>query len=337
MKIAVRSPNWIGDGVMALPALKALRYFFPEAKLTVVVKSYLADLFRGQIEIDEIMPLPDNLSLPRFLSTARNLRACSFDRGLLFTNSFKSALLFRIAGINQLAGYKADGRSLLLNPSWPRPTGNFGHHSWYYLRLVENFAGGKVEKEIPAKIRLKPEELDSGRLLLRELGIPDQAALMAIAPAAAYGPAKAWPADRFKTVISSLLVQFPGLQVLIMGSTREKDLCTDMAAGFTERVFDLSGKVSLRETIILVNFCRLLLGNDSGLMHVAAALSIPTVAIFGPTLPESTSPLGKDHLIIHHPPACAPCKKRICPEEHACMTAVTTKEVLDAVLQVLPR
>ncbi len=321
---------------MAVPAIKALRSFCPESEIILTGKKFLSDLFLGQKEINSIIPLADEFNLKSFLRGAEKLRAAGFDQGLLFTNSFSSALLFRAAGINNLTGYARDGRSLMLSRRTIPPR-NTGHHSNYYLRLVEFFCTKKATTEFPHELSLSPAEIETGRVILKQESIGEISTLVSVAPAAAYGPAKAWPADRFQQVAQALIKENSELHVLLLGSERERELCRAISSGLGSRVHNLAGSLSLRETMIMIKLSRLLLGNDSGLMHLAAALGTTACAVFGPTVPGATAPLGEGHVILQHPVDCAPCRHRTCPLDHACMTSVTTTEVLSALQEILLR
>lgn len=321
---------------MAVPALKALRSFYPESEIILTGKKFLSDLFLGEKEINGVIPLADEFNLKCFLRSAANLRAARFDQGLLFTNSFSSALLFRAAGISNLTGYARDCRSLMLS-SRISPPRNTGHHSNYYLRLVEFFSAQQTTATFPHELKLSPAEIEAGRAILKQESIGEISPLVSVAPAAAYGPAKAWPADRFQQVAQALILEHRELHVLLLGSDRERELCRGISAGLGSRVHNLAGSLSLRETMIMIKLSRLLLGNDSGLMHLAAALGTPACAVFGPTVPGATAPLGEGHIILQHPVDCAPCRHRTCPLDHACMTSVSTTEVLSALQGILLR
>ncbi len=332
--IAIRAPNWIGDSVMCLPAIRALKALRPRTRLVLVAKEYLADLFCHIPEIDEIVPIPNRLNLRATLQTARRLRRLQFAEGLLFTNSFHSALLFRMAGIRRLCGYARDGRSLLLQQKI-RVVEEGLHHQHYYLRLVETCLHMRSEIVYPALLKVSEQEKNRGRFLIEEMGIAAARPLVAVAPAVAYGPAKAWPADRFRRLIQEIRRSWPSAAILILGSAAEARKTEAVAAGLEGNVHNLAGRLPLRDAIILLSFCHLAVTNDSGLMHLAAGLEVPLVALFGPTRPEKTAPLSRRYIRLYHPADCAPCLHRECPLDHRCLKAISVEEALAACRQLL--
>ena len=329
MSTVIRSPNWIGDGIMSLPALRAFKEHFPSEHLAVAAKSYLADIFLDIPQIDEIIPLPDRWTPRSFFSSLREFRRRRFERGILFTNSFSSALFFRLAGIVSSAGYSRDGRGWLLDEHVP-PGPDRGHQKYYYLQIIEHLAGRRSSKDADASLVVNAAERAWADAWLREQGLAAGAPLLAVAPGAAYGSAKAWPADRFRALVRSWGEARPGTAVLLLGGPAERETAAAVAAGQPGRVLDLAGRLSLRRSIAVLSRCRLFIGNDSGLMHIAAALALPVVAVFGPTEPGRTSPLAGSFRLLHHGADCAPCRHRECPTDHRCMAAVTSNDVLAA-------
>lgn len=329
MNTVIRAPNWIGDGIMSLPAIRAFRKFFPDARLTLCVKSYLADLFQHVAEIDEIASIPDRWNAASYLRQLGRFREKRFDNGILFTNSFSSALFFRLAGIRRLSGYARDGRGWLLTGQVP-PGDDRPHHQFHYLRIVEHLAGRKTTGPFSAALVLTAQERSQAEILRSELGIEAGRELLAIAPAAAYGGAKTWLPERFQAVIRSWLRNHADSEVLLLGSQGEREKVSAVAAGLPGGVHNLAGRLSLRQTIILLASCRLLICNDSGLMHIASSLGVPLLAIFGPTEHQKTSPLAGANRLLYHGADCAPCLHRDCPTDHRCMTAVSCEEVLAA-------
>ncbi|MBN2346036.1 MAG: lipopolysaccharide heptosyltransferase II [Candidatus Aminicenantes bacterium] len=328
MGIVIRSPNWIGDGIMGLPALRALRAHFPGEFLAMAAKRYLADIYLNVPEIDEIIPLPDRWSASSFLSCARDLGSRRFERGVLFTNSFSSALLFRLAGIRS-SGYARDGRGWLLHDR-VAASDDHGHHQHYYLRIVEHLTGSRIERSFPAVLSVSDGERERAAAWLRGQGIPPGTPLLAVSPTAAYGSSKAWLPGRFRELIGRWLKGHPGSAVLLPGSPSEREGISAVAEGLPGRILNLAGRLSLRQAIAVLAHCRLFIGNDSGLMHIAAALDLPLVAVFGPTEPGRTAPLAARFRLLYHRADCAPCRHRECPTDHRCMASVAVDEVLAA-------
>jgi len=329
MNTAIRSPNWIGDGVMALPAIRAFKEYFPDDRLTVIVKRYLADIFLHIAEIDQLITIPDRWSARSYAAGLRAIRGQRFERGILFTHSFSSALFFRLAGIRHLGGYDRDGREWLLEEKIP-DSGSDGHHQFTYLKIIERLAGKKIDRPFPAELVISAAEKSQAAEILSGLGVAAGADLVAFAPAAAYGSAKTWLPERFREVILAWQRMHPDAEIILFGTKDEKDKIDSIVAGVPGRVHPLAGRLTLRETIIILAKCRLAVCNDSGLMHIAASLKVPLLAIFGPTRGEKTSPLGEPHRLLFHGADCAPCRYRECPTDHRCMTAISSSEVLAA-------
>lgn len=333
MGTIIRSPNWIGDGIMCLPAIRAYKESFPNEHLAVAAKRYLAALFHNIPEIDEIVPLPDRWTTRAMASHIRKVRQRGFRRGILFTNSFSSALFFRLAGIRNLAGYARDGRGFLLHDQVPPPASG-SHHQYYYLNIIEHLSGQSAGRPLSARLVVSAEEKEWAENWLREQGVTAASPLLAVSPTAAYGSAKAWPPDRFREVVRRWLQNRPGAAVLLLGGQAEREKIAAIAKGLPANVLNLAGRLDLRRSIAVLSRCRLFVGNDSGLMHVAAALSVPLVAVFGPTEPGGTAPLADHFRLVYHGAECAPCRRRECPSDHRCMTAVSVNEVLVAATEL---
>ncbi len=329
MRIAIRSPNWIGDGIMSLPAIRALKDHFPRDPLTVVARNHLADVYLNIPEISGLIRIPDRMTIGGNLRTANEIRRGHFELGILLANSFNSALLFALAGLKERIGYDRDGRHLLLTrPVAVEASGD--HHHTYYLRLIEIVCGQKFVRTYADDLVLTAREKTEGESLLHTLGIQPSRTLVALSPVSAFGSAKEWLPERFGNLIRDLKSSWPRVDILLIGSRKEKDKIDRIAADAGVPVYNLAGRLSLRETIIVLSLCRLAVANDSGIMHIASSLRIPLIAIFGPTVPRETAPLSPGHMLFHSPPACAPCRHRECPTDHRCMQAVSVAEVLKA-------
>jgi heptosyltransferase II len=329
MNTAIRSPNWIGDGIMSLPAIRAYKEYFPTARVTLIVKSYLADIFLHIAEIDEVIAIPDRWSSAGYLASLRRLREKRFVRGILFTNSLSSAVFFRLAGIKSLCGYERDARGWLLTDKIPC-CAHDEHQQFYYLKIIEHLAGQKISRLFPANLVLSAEEKSLATGMLAGLGITPGRDLLAVAPAAAYGSAKAWPPERFREVIAAFQEAHPAAEIALLGNPGEREKINGIAAGLRGRIRNLAGRLTLRQAIILLAQCRLAVCNDSGLMHIASSLQVPLLAIFGPTERSRTAPMAGPYRLLFHGADCAPCRHRECPTDHRCMTAVTSGEVLAA-------
>jgi len=341
MNIVVRCPNWIGDCIMCLPALRLLGIKYPGAVVLLAARSYVADVFAGLEGVAGIVRLPDRGGLADLLRSARALRRRRFDLGVLFTNSFHSALLFRTAGVKRLAGYRRDLRGFMLHHAWDFPV-NGRHHVHFYADLVRRLPGeAGVEIDPPTPLLSGLLTVDDGERrraaeILEMHGAGGSGPWIGISPFAAFGPAKEWPPGRF-AALAGALVQQPGrVRVLLFGSAGERERAQAIA-GAIPGVVNLAGRLSLRQTIAVMSLCAVFVSNDSGLMHVAAALARPTVALFGPTRPDKTAPLHHDVRILHKPADCAPCNRRTCPQDHRCLASITVEEVLEAVAELLEK
>jgi heptosyltransferase-2 len=328
VKILVRATNWIGDAVMSLPALRALRARFPEAEIVVLAKPWVADLYQGEKSVDRIVPLPDSKWL-----TIAGLRAQHFDLSLLFPNSFASAAIDRLIGARRRIGYARDGRGFLLTDAIPRPRpGEIPkHETYYYLELLRRANLISAAPQVD-EIRFDGAEAARNRgealFVARGLKLP----VVGVSPGAAYGSAKTWLPERFADSAAQLAAR-TGASIAIFGAAGERDLCARIAAQCGGANF--AGATSLREFIDMTAACSLFLANDSGSMHIAAGLGVPSVTVFGPTDETATGPLGPLARVVRERVECAPCKLRECPIDHRCMTGVTAARVVEEAVRLI--
>jgi len=236
---------------------------------------------------------------------------------------------FRLARINTLSGYDLDARGWLLTDKITARDSD-EHHQFYYLKIIEHLARQKISRPFSADLVISAAEKSRAPAMMSGLGITAGSDLVAIAPAAAYGGAKAWLPERFREVMIAWQESHPDIEILLLGSPGEKERINGIAAGLSGRIHNLAGRLTLRQTIIILANCRLVICNDSGLMHIASSLKIPLLAIFGPTEARKTSPMAEPYRLLFHDTDCALCRHRECPTDHRCMTAVTSAEVLAA-------
>jgi heptosyltransferase-2 len=283
----VKEVNWLGDLVISLPALRAVRDRYPKSYLAVVVRQNLAGFFDGVDWIDEIIRYDAPRGLSRISADwrlAREIRSRGFDLAILFPNSFSSALLAAVAQVPRRVGFATNGRGLLLTKrAYPTDTAMHGHQAEYWLELVRTTVGTDGKARLLA---LAPAEVHRARM---EAAIASRrsysgAPLIALAPAAAYGPAKEWPAARFVSLIE-LLAERHGAECVLVGAPNEVDRCTRIAAASGRNAFSMAGETTVGELIALLSLCDGFAGNDSGAMHLSSALGIPTVGLFGSTNP----------------------------------------------------
>jgi heptosyltransferase-2 len=336
--ILIRGTNWIGDAVMTLPAVAAIRNTFPGARITILVKPWVADIFRLCPDVDDIMiyERPGVHNGPAgLLRLAGELRKRAFDAAILLQNAIEAAIIVFLAGIPMRAGYNSDGRGLLLTHSVVRTKAiRQVHQTDYYLEMVKALGCRPAGREN----HLHPGQADDllAETLLKRFGLEDNRLLVGMAPGAAYGPAKKWFPERFSSIADRLGDGFSA-QTLLFGSSEDHDTAATVQARAKYPIVDLTGKTSLKEAMALMSRCRMFISNDSGLMHVAAALGVPTVAIFGSTNPATTSPPGRNNIIIHKDVACSPCLKTHCPTDFRCMDLIGVDDVYDAAVRMLER
>jgi heptosyltransferase II len=324
-RVCVRATNWLGDAVMSLPAIRAIRYIFPHAHISIVARPWVADLYARERSIDRIIPYTAQKGLAAKRAFAATLRREHFDAAILLPNAFDAALLAWLAGIPTRIGYSRDGRGLLLTHAIPVPEpGDIPRHErFYYLELLRRSGLMECFPDTGA-IRLEgvAEARAAGAAHRARLGISGMA--VGVSPGAAYGNAKRWLPERFAAVAQSLAPS----AVLLFGSASERALCETVADALRRNGVDvrnLAGETTLREFIDLAAACRLFLTNDSGAMHVASALGVPTVAVFGATDDTTTGPTGESARVVREHAECSPCLLRECPIDHRCMTAVTVE------------
>jgi heptosyltransferase-2 len=369
-RLVILAPNWLGDCVMALPAIAAVRAQYASATLAVAARAMLAPLFELAEGVDEVVRLEPVRRFRSWLTARRDaqaLAAARFDLAILFPNSFRAAWVAGRAGIAQRWGYAADGRTAMLTRSAPRVRG--GHQAEYYQRLVEALLdarrrGTGVSKvggssDAPA-LRLSDSLRERARALLAASGWAPGEPLVGMAPGAAYGTAKQWPPERFGALAAELGADL--LRTVLVGAGADVRACREVArhavaglkscaatavsedrgpsgprVGPASGPIDLSGKTTLAELAAVLAECGSFVTNDSGAMHLAAAVGVPVTAIFGSTNERETSPLpvtarpAPPHAIVATSLWCRPCMLRECPLDHACMTAIDVARVKAAV------
>jgi heptosyltransferase-2 len=333
-RILVRATNWVGDAVMSLPALRGLRERFPAARISILAKPWVADLYGREAFCDEIIPYRA-VGLPSKWAAARSLAVHEFDCAILFQNAFEAAAIAFAARIPERIGYARDRRGFLLTRSLavPRPGEIPPHERFYYLELLRR-AGILSSIDCPEAIRLDGAQSAKAAGLERFHVQGWSQPVIGVSPGAAYGSAKRWLPERFAESANDLAKKLSAA-VAIFGSKDERGLCEGVAAAITAPVRNFAGETSLREFIELAAACRVYLTNDSGAMHVASALGVPTVAIFGATNDVTTGPTGPLARVVREPVECSPCLKRECPIDHRCMTRVSAAKVAETALELL--
>jgi heptosyltransferase II len=333
LRILIRATNWLGDAVMSLPAIRAVRANFESSEITLLAKASVADIYARESAVDSIILYNDS----RWQSI-RDLRARNFHMGILLPNSFDSALVLRLAGIPQIVGYDTDLRGPLLTHAVPVPRwkGKM-HERFYYLELLQEarLIDGYHQADSPIRLECAAAAAEAGRSSFVQRGV--KLPIIGISPGAAYGKAKCWLPERFAESAALLILQRGGT-VVLFGAGGDIPHCRAVEkslAAYSAPVLNLAGQTTLREFIDLAAGCSVFLTNDSGSMHVASALGVPTVAIFGATNPVTTGPAGPHNTIVREKVDCSPCFKRECPIDHRCMTRVATARVAEAAASLI--
>lgn len=334
-KILVRAPNWIGDAVMCLPALESLGALYPSSEIFVLAKPRVVPVFANNPAVSGFITLEAGRH-GGFLGTlrlSRELREKSFDLAVLFQNAFGAALISLLGAAKERVGYARDMRTGLLTKAIPVSAEiRKKHQVFYYLNIIKEL-GGKVPANPVPRIYITGEEAASAGAFFERQGLAG-APVFGVAPGASYGPSKRWPAERFASVLKGLTGEYGGA-ALIFGGPEDKDACAGVKEAMPSAI-DLSGKIPLRESIVLMSCMRAFITNDSGPMHIAAALGVPTVAVFGSTEDSLTGPVGPKAASVREKIECSPCFKRECSfGNYDCLKRVDAQRVLAKVKELM--
>jgi len=324
-KILIRGTNWIGDAIMTLPAVASIRTTYPKAHIAMLVKPWVADIYELFSDLDEIIIYENKFDNPTgVFRLARMLGAKKFDAAILLQNAIEAAIIALAAGIPLRAGFDSDARGLLLTHRVRRTEKiKKVHQIDYYLEMVKALGCVPVNHEIHMETKINNLE---ARNVLRKFIPEEKKNIIGIAPGATYGPAKRWLPDRFAEVTDRLSEKFSA-QIIIMGGKSDGETAREVQKLARGRFISLAGKTTLREAIYLISQCRLFISNDSGLMHIAGSLNVPTVAVFGSTNPVTTAPAGNKSVIVRHEVSCSPCLKKTCPTDFRCMELISVEDV----------
>ncbi|MDQ2855129.1 MAG: lipopolysaccharide heptosyltransferase II [Acidobacteriota bacterium] len=341
-RVVVRGTNWVGDTVMTVPALRALRRLLPEAHITLATRPFAKGLFTGAQFIDDLLVCDHGSSLfAKILGQAREWRSRHFDLAILFPNSFEAAAVAWLGGAHVRMGYATERRGFLLShhlevPAW-RAT---RHETFYYLNIIaelEQLLAGRttiLEQEPAIGLDVTDSRQAEAVAFLRQQGVHEGRPLIALCPGSINSRAKRWPAERFASLADRFIEEL-GADVVLIGSAEELDVSLDVSQRMRRKSIMLTGKTELDLAVAVLNEVDLLVTNDTGPAHIAAALDRPTLVIFGPTNPLTTRPLSSLAEIVRYPPDCAPCMLRDCPIDHRCMTAITPEDIFDRAVKML--
>jgi heptosyltransferase-2 len=339
--VVVRPPNWLGDAVLALPAIAAVRRAFRDAELTIAAPAGIAAVFREQTDAspDQVLELPASRA-----GVTAALRGGRFDLAVLLPNSFRSAWQVWRAGVPERWGYRTAGRGVLLTRRVGRPRGRPPRHQADYYRTLASALGLPVDSDALPRLSPSPASAARAAALLVERRVPTDRPLVGLAPGAAYGQAKQWPPDRMAALVARLAAE-TGATPVLLGAAYDRPAARAIeswlrahAPDAAGRLVDLVGRTSVGALVGVAARARVVVSNDSGAMHLAAAVGRPVVALFGPTDERATRPLG-DHDILVEDVFCRPCMLRDCPIDHRCLKRLTVDRVFDAVrkrLQTAP-
>jgi heptosyltransferase-2 len=353
-RILLRSVNWLGDAVMTLPAVQRLKQAHPAAHITVLTEPKLADLWRLHPDVDQVLVQEKVNSLPADWRLAGELRRRRFDAAIVFPNSWRSALPAWLAGVPRRIGFRGHARGWMLTAALAESRHYRTQPAIPHADIPRLDAGGTPEvyrgyrhqahRHLELAVRLGADPTPCAPRLRVETGaaadspLPDDRPLVALNAGAEYGPAKCWLEDRF-IAAARAVAQAEVIRWVIIGGPQQAGAGNRIAAALGgDCAISLAGQTTLRGLCRLLARCRALLTNDSGPMHLAAALGTPVVAIFGSTEPALTGPTAAGdgpHVILRHQPLCSPCFLRECPIDFRCMKSVTVEEVVDAVRRVL--
>ena len=338
--ILVRATNWVGDAVMCVPALQALRTHHPPARISILARPWVAGLYGRESFCDELIPYEAARGwrgLRSQYALARRLRTNKFDAAILLQNAFEAAALAWMARIPVRIGYDRDGRGFLLTHSirLPGPGEIPVHQRFYYLELLKRAGVIPASAVSSESIHLEGAgaAAGSGTETFRIAGLHGM--VVGLAPGAAYGGAKRWLPERFASSAVGIVRAMGGGSVAVFGSTQEQDICRQVAQaveGAGVRCINFAGRTTLTQLVDCIAACEVFLTNDSGAMHIASALGVRTIAIFGATDHYATGPTGENARVVRHPVECSPCLLRECPIDHRCMTGVTVDRVVDEAL-----
>jgi len=323
-RILIRSSNWLGDAVMSVPAVLAIKNGRPDAQVTIAAPTKIAPMWKLVPEVDAIIPLPRG-SLVQIVGLLR--RRAPFDAAILFPNSLRVAFESWLSGIPRRVGYRGHWRRSLLNQAVrePRKPSPAEHHSARFLRVAHECGAETSNAQPPTHNAQRLDQTST---------VKHQTSKLGLCPGAEYGPAKRWLPEQFAEVAAKVSAQ-SSAQWILFGTKNDMAIGDQIATAIGDHCVNRTGRTTLDQLIDELRECRLVLTNDTGTMHLAALLGVPVVAIFGSTEPRLTCPLGDGHIILRHHVECSPCFLRECPIDFRCMKAVLSQEVADAVLSIL--
>ena len=350
-KILLVQPSWVGDAVMATPTLRAIREQFPNAHISYLLRRYVKPIYAGMPWVDQLITYRTGKTKAKagkgFFDLSARLRRGKFDLAVLLPNSFKSALVCKMAGIDRIVGYERDGRGFLLSDKLlpVKEKGKFVPTPIvkYYMGIAHYL--GSAHRDLKLQLFVTEHEKKEasevmGRAGIGELEKPASKGgrpLIMLNPGAQYGAAKCWLPEYFAKVADRFTSEL-GATVVISAAPKERPIVEAIQRHLTHPVIDLSRMgMSLGSLKEIVRRCDLMVTNDTGPRHIAAAFDVPVVTVFGPTHPEWTEIYFERESKVAVKVFCGPCQKKTCPLDHRCMTRLTPAMVYEAAVGLLPR
>jgi heptosyltransferase-2 len=339
-KILIRSTNWVGDAIMTTPAVRSIRMNFPRAHISLLALPWVADVFVASPYIDRIIPYDktgQHQGIRGRIKLINILRQQQFDLAILLQNAFEAALVAKLASIPARAGYTTDGRFLLLTHR-ARVTKRIKtrHQVYYYQEMLTRLGLQTGPDELYLHMLGKTQDWaeDFIRNLQKRSGKIQY--LVGLNPGASYGPAKRWPAEKYGELAARIIENYNAV-MLVFGTEADRKAAAIIQRYAPAGCVDLTGKTTLVEAMALIARCNAFMTNDSGLMHVAAALQTPLVAIFGSTNPVTTGPFSLSSRVVRQEIPCSPCMQTHCKTDFRCMQEIPSDEVFDALTEMLNR
>ena len=318
-RLVIRAPNWLGDVVLSLPAVRDIRRGFPDARITVLARPVVAPLYEAVPEVDAV-------ASAQGLWPEVGVMRRGFDAAILLPNSAGTALAALLGGVPERWGYGTQGRGFLLTRKAPVPGAIRGRSQVHYYRAMLSAVGLATFEGLDTFIRPPAPWRDQGRALL------GPGRFFGIAPGAAKGSAKQWPGERFAAAADRIGDELSAKAVLL-GSAADAGAAETVARAMKSPFANLCGRTDLRTFVGVVSNLEALLANDSGAMHLGASLGVPTVGVFGPTNPDETHPVGVKATFVRGQAECSPCRHITCPIDHRCMTSVAPETAVQRLLQ----
>lgn len=352
LKILVVQPSWVGDAVMATPTLRAIRELYPEAEISYLLRRYVKEIYTGMPWADRLITYRTGKTKAKagrgLFDLAARLRSARFDLAILLPNSFKTALICKMAGIKRIVGYERDGRGFLLSDKL-LPIKDRG--KFVPVPIVKTYLGiaqylGSKSRDVAMRLFVTDSERRDAEAVLARANLSPtldrpasrgQPPLILLNPGANYGAAKCWLPENFAALGDRFVDDF-NATVLISGAPKERRIVEAVTRQMKHKPIDLSTLgLTLGSLKDVVRRCDLMVTNDTGPRHIAAALDVPVVTVFGPTHPQWTEIFYPKERQVAVKVFCGPCQKKVCPLDHRCMTRVTPEMVYAASTQLLPQ